>query len=223
MNSQIKRTRRKKIGQIIYPDKESKWEAIADRIVTMNRQNRPVLVGTRSVRDSEHLSRLLHSKDLDHQILNARQDAMEAEIVASAGKLAMVTVATNMAGRGTDIPLADGVADLGGLHIIVAECNEVRRVDRQLYGRCGRQGDPGTYELILSAGDELLEDHISERIRGFLARLIQRKMPLNQQITIALTRFSQRLRERQYYHMRRDLLQLDEQLSKLLAFSGRME
>ncbi len=214
---------RRSHGRHIYPDKERKWKAIMARIREVHQQGRPVLVGTRSVADSEHLSSLLEDEGLPHQVLNARQDAREAEIVAKAGSKGCVTIATNMAGRGTDIPLGQGVADIGGLHIIATERNEARRIDRQLYGRCGRQGDPGSYESILSLDDELLQHHFNHSMRRFLVRLFRKDSKTLQWIGLVATRLAQSATESRHHRMRRDLLQIDEQLGKLLAFSGRME
>lgn len=216
-------SRRKEKGQRIYADKTEKWAAVVHHIREVHLQERPVLVGTRSVADSEHLSTLLDNEGLAHQVLNARQDAKEAEIVARAGEKGCITVATNMAGRGTDIPLGEGVADIGGLHIIATERNEARRIDRQLYGRCGRQGDPGSYQTILSLDDELLHHHLGESIRRFLGRLIHKDRIASQRLGLLTMRLAQSARERRYLRMRRDLLQMDEQLGRLLAFSGRMK
>jgi len=215
--------RRQKQGQHIHPGRKEKWHAVVRHIQAMQLQERPVLVGTRSVGDSEHLSRLLDEEGLDHQVLNARQDAQEAEIVAGAGEKSCITVATNMAGRGTDIPLAKGVAEFGGLHVISTERNEAGRIDRQLYGRCGRQGDPGSYQSILSLEDELLDNHLNETIRSILTRLINNNNGISQRLGLLAMRLAQSSQERRHLRMRRDLLQTDEQLGKVLAFSGRME
>ena len=118
--------------------------------------HRPVLIGTRSIDKSEHLAELLVAQGVEPVILNARHVAQEAEIVAAAGQQGKVTVATNMAGRGTDIKLEDGVREIGGLHVICTELHEAQRIDRQLIGRCGRQGDPGTYRQFLALDDEIL-------------------------------------------------------------------
>jgi preprotein translocase subunit SecA len=134
----------------------ARWTAIVDEVCQLHATGRPVLVGTRSIDKSEQLSKLLAAAQIPHQVLNARQVSAEAKIVAAAGQRGRVTVATNMAGRGTDIQLADDVRQLGGLHVIVSELHESARIDRQLIGRCGRQGDPGSYRIYLSLEDDIL-------------------------------------------------------------------
>jgi preprotein translocase subunit SecA len=182
-----------------------------------------VLVGTRSVADSERLSTLLTKAGLAHRVLNARQDAAEAEIIAGAGDKSAITIATNMAGRGTDIHLGPGVAGLGGLHIIVTESNDARRIDRQLHGRCGRQGDPGSNESIISLEDDLLQSYLNSTLRRFFGWLIRNDRLAAQRLGLIAKCFAQAARERRDFHIRRDLLQVEEQLDRLLAFSGKME
>ena len=126
------------------------WDAVTRRVAELSGQGRPVLVGTASVAESEALSARLTAAGVKHAVLNARFDAEEAAIVARAGEPGQVTVATNMAGRGTDIPLAAGVAAAGGLHVMCCQFNASRRIDRQLEGRCARQGDPGSVETWIS-------------------------------------------------------------------------
>lgn len=147
---------RKQLPTQIYGTAEQKWLAIVEDVVEQHQQGRPVLVGTRSIDKSEIVSRLLEAQGLEHTVLNARHIAMEAEIVAHAGEMGKITVATNMAGRGTDIKLGPGVEEIGGLHVVCTELHESQRIDRQLIGRCGRQGDPGTYRQFLSLDDEIL-------------------------------------------------------------------
>jgi preprotein translocase subunit SecA len=147
---------RQKLATLVFGTSDDKWRAIIDELLAMNQLGRPVLVGTRSIDKSESLSKFLQERSIDHAVLNARHVAQEAEIVAAAGEQGKVTVATNMAGRGTDIRLGDGVQDLGGLHVICTELHESQRIDRQLIGRCGRQGDPGTYRQFLALDDEIL-------------------------------------------------------------------
>jgi preprotein translocase subunit SecA len=147
---------REKLPTLVFGTAEDKWQAIADDLTAQHEAGRPVLIGTRSIDKSEVLSNILKERGIEHQVLNARHIAKEAEIVAQAGQLGRVTVATNMAGRGTDIRLGPGVHELGGLHVICTELHESQRIDRQLIGRCGRQGDPGTYRQFLALDDEIL-------------------------------------------------------------------
>lgn len=206
-----------------YATNDVKWNAVVDRIEEMHKQGRPVLVGTRSVTASEHLSRLLTQRNLTHQLLNARQDLGEALIIAEAGRLGNITVATNMAGRGTDITLGPGVAALGGLHVIATELHEARRIDRQLFGRCARQGDPGSCEAFISAEDELPKLH-SHGIWKLLRRAAANPRQVYPSALRSLNlRVAQRSAERLHRRMRRDLLKLDEHLDSTLAFSGRSE
>ena len=148
---------REKLPTMVFGTAADKWQAIIDDILEKHQVGRPVLIGSRSIDKSEQLSQLLHERGIEHLVLNARHVATEAEIVAHAGERGKVTVATNMAGRGTDIRLGEGVADIGGLHVICSELHEAQRIDRQLIGRCGRQGDPGTYRQFLALDDEILE------------------------------------------------------------------
>jgi preprotein translocase subunit SecA len=142
---------------VIYKTEKSKFEAVIEEIVEMNKEKRPVLVGTVSVEKSERLARMLERRGVKHNVLNAKQHEREAQIVAEAGQPAAVTIATNMAGRGTDIVLGPGVTDVGGLHIIGTERHESRRIDNQLRGRAGRQGDPGSSKFFISLEDDLMK------------------------------------------------------------------
>ena len=148
---------------VIYKNERGKFNAIVEEIKERNRRGQPVLVGTISIEKSEELSRLLKKQGIPHQVLNAKYHEKEAEIVAQAGQRGAVTIATNMAGRGTDIVLGDGVKELGGLHIIGTERHESRRIDNQLRGRSGRQGDPGSSRFYISLEDDLMRLFGSER------------------------------------------------------------
>src|SRR5262249_13507564 len=139
------------------PTEDAKFDAVVKEILRLRGLGRPVLVGTRSVEKSEKLSQLLHAQKVPHQVLNARQHEQEAKIVEQAGQSGKVTIATNMAGRGTDIKLGPGVAEAGGPHVLGTEAPAPRRLARQLQGRSGRQGDPGSSQFFLSLEDELLE------------------------------------------------------------------
>ena len=201
----------------------AKWQEIVMRIEALYRHRRPTLVGTRSVAASEHLSSLLKDAGLPHQVLNARQDGEEAQIIAQAGESGRITVATNMAGRGTDIRLAEGVAELGGLHVIVTERHDARRIDRQLMGRCARQGDPGSCEVIMSLEDEMISVYARGFWRWFAAMTSWRSGSLSTVISRIVVNRAQQAAERQHSRMRRDLLKVDEHLETALAFAGRSE
>ncbi len=216
-----KPVRRKSRPDRLYSTEERKWRAIVRRVAAIHKKGRPILVGTRSVAASERLSGLLADSGLAHEVLNARQDQREAEIIGEAGKPGRITVATNMAGRGTDIRLAPGMVERGGLHVIASERHESSRIDRQLFGRCGRQGDPGSYEAVLSVEDELLTKYAPPLLRRLLVR--KRARRIAQWRARLLVAASQRAAERQHARIRRDLLRMDEQLDKLLAFSGEPE
>jgi preprotein translocase subunit SecA len=148
--------RRVALPDRVFRTNDEKWQEIVQQIVEMHRMSRPILVGTRTIEKSELLARLLTAHGIEHEVLNARHIAREAEIVAQAGQPGRVTVATNMAGRGTDIKLGKGVDDLGGLHVIITEIHDSARIDRQLIGRCGRQGDPGSVQRFLALDDDIL-------------------------------------------------------------------
>jgi len=212
---------RRDLGERVYATPDEKWRAIVERVRELTAAGRPVLVGTRSVGASDELSRLLTEAGLEHQLLNARQDKQEAEIVAQAGQQGRVTVATNMAGRGTDIRLGKGVEPLGGLHVIATELHEARRIDRQLFGRGGRQGDAGSFEAIVSVEDELSRVYLGGLLRGVARRLA--RGGTSPALLRKLIRLAQARAERSHAAIRRDLLTLDEQLGDLLAFSGKGE
>ncbi|MDX9712254.1 MAG: preprotein translocase subunit SecA [Ignavibacteriaceae bacterium] len=155
----------------VYKTKREKYNAIIEQIEELRKEGRPVLVGTTSVEVSETLSRMLKRKGVPHNVLNAKQHQREAEVVAHAGEIGAVTIATNMAGRGTDIKLGAGVKDKGGLYILGTERHESRRIDRQLRGRSGRQGDPGTSKFYLSLEDDLMRLFGSDRISSVMERI----------------------------------------------------
>jgi preprotein translocase subunit SecA len=203
-----------------YATADQKWQAIAARVRDIRCSGRPVLVGTSSVEDSEHLSRVLNQAAIPHTVLNARQDEQEAAIIARAGQAAAVTVATNMAGRGTDIRLQPGVADKGGLHVIAADRNEARRIDRQLFGRCGRQGDAGSFEAVLSLEDALLKKYFPPTLTVLTRVLARLGIPVP---GLLMMRIAQRLAERHHAKLRHNLLRMDEKLKETMAFSGPIE
>jgi len=216
-------SRRRELFTQIYPQAGEKWAAVIASVTEMQEQGRPVLLGTGSVADSELLSEKLTAAGIAHRVLNARQDREEAEIVAAAGKQRQVTVATNMAGRGTDIPLADGVAEKGGLHVIAACRNEAKRIDRQLSGRCARQGDAGSHQTILSLEDELIRQNCRSTMIKFLRRHTAKSGRFQRKLNLYIIRRAQRGIERRHRQARRAMLQHDRQTGRLLAFSGHME
>lgn len=218
--------RRQALPESVYRTEQEKWQAVVGRIKTLHTQRRPVLVGTRSVAASEHLSELLWQAKLPHRVLNARQNSEEAGIIAQAGEAGQITVATNMAGRGTDIRLGAGVEMLGGLHVIATERHASGRIDRQLFGRCGRQGDPGSYEMMVSYDDELMIRYGFKVARSDRYHKL-RTQPYFRALLSLSDRFffasAQWRAERGNAGMRRAVLKSEEYLSNTLAFSGRME
>jgi preprotein translocase subunit SecA len=204
----------------VFPAESGKWRAVVEEIRRLHQAGRPVLVGTRSVRASEHLSGLLAGEGLDHQVLNAVRHAEEAQIVAAAGLGGKVTVATNMAGRGTDIKLGSGVADRGGLAVIATERHEAGRIDRQLFGRSARQGDPGSAVAFVSMEDELVRRH-ARHLRAVLARRLgttggEVSSPLPRRLFDLAQRRAERLALRQ----RKAVLHTDDWLDEYLGFAG---
>jgi preprotein translocase subunit SecA len=166
---------RRRLPTVVSADYRDKIERIVAEVAEFHAVGRPVLIGTRSIDKSEDISRLLEAAGLPYTVLNARHIAREAEIVADAGQLGRITVSTNMAGRGTDIKLGDGVADLGGLHVICTELHDSARIDRQLVGRCGRQGDPGTWRQYVALDDDILvAGYGAKRAARIAARLRRR-------------------------------------------------
>ena len=215
--------RRRRMPDQVYVTAAAKWAAIVNTLRHLHDEGRPVLVGTRSVSASEHLSELLKAAGLPHQVLNARQDQEEAEVIATAGSRGRITVATNMAGRGTDIRLGPGTTELGGLHVLATERHDARRIDRQLFGRGGRQGDPGSFQTIVSLEDEILHEIFGGRAAR-LGKLICRQVEIVPDwLGGLMVSVAQRIAERHHARTRRELLRIDDHLSDLLAFTGRPE
>ena len=196
-----------------------KWRLVAARAQALVQAGRPVLIGTRSVAASETLAALLEELGLPHRILNARQDAEEAALVASAGEPGMLTVATNMAGRGTDIKLSPAVLERGGLHVILTEFHESKRIDRQLFGRAARQGDPGSVQAIVSLQDLLFRQYAAQ----WLALLGRLGAPGQHRWLLALVRSrAQRSAESIHARTRAVATRHDKRVENLLSFSGRL-
>jgi preprotein translocase subunit SecA len=210
-----KECKRKDADDEIYMSEREKYNAILKEVQEVHAKGRPILIGTESVEVSEKLSRILKQNKCEHTVLNAKNHAKEAEIIAEAGSRGAITVATNMAGRGTDIKLKVGVADLGGLHVIGTTRHQSRRIDRQLRGRSARQGDPGSSKFFVSFEDSLMRLFTSPRITGFLQRFrppegeaISAKV-LNKSIETAQKRVEQR-----NYTMRKHTLEYDDVMNK---------
>ena len=195
----------------IFRSEEAKFKAIADEIDERHRKGQPVLVGTVSIEKSERLSRLLEKRGVDHQVLNAKQHEREAEVVAGAGQPGAVTIATNMAGRGTDIVLGDGVSALGGLYIMGTERHESRRIDNQLRGRAGRQGDPGESRFFLSFEDDLMRVFGGERMRGLMSTLgIDEDVPIESRLVSRQIESAQSRVEGANFDSRRYVVEFDD-------------
>jgi preprotein translocase subunit SecA len=199
----------------VYKTKREKYNAVINEIEECRKINKPVLVGTTSVEVSETLSRMLKRKGVPHNVLNAKQHQREAEIVAHAGLPGAVTIATNMAGRGTDIKLGPGVTDVGGLHIVGTERHEARRIDRQLRGRSGRQGDPGSSRFYLSLEDDLMRLFGSERIAKIMERMGLKEGEVIQHpmITRSVERAQKKVEENNY-GIRKRLLEYDNVMNQ---------
>ncbi len=206
-----KSIQRKDEQDLVYKTKREKYKAVIDEIERLKGLGRPVLVGTTNVEVSELLGRMLQQKKIPHQVLNAKQHAREADIVAEAGKAGAVTIATNMAGRGTDIKLGEGVKEAGGLAIIGTERHESRRVDRQLRGRAGRQGDPGSSQFFVSLEDELMRLFGSERIAALMDRMGHKDGEVLQHgmITKSIERAQKKVEENNF-GIRKRLLEYDD-------------
>ncbi len=206
---------RKDTQDLVYKTKREKYKAVIDEIEAMRNAGRPILVGTTSVEVSELLSRMLKQKAIPHNVLNAKQHQREAQVVAEAGLAGAVTIATNMAGRGTDIKLGPGVKDAGGLAILGTERHESRRVDRQLRGRAGRQGDPGTSQFFVSLEDDLMRMFGSDRIASLMDRMGYKEGEVIQHSMISKSiERAQKKVEENNFGIRKRLLEYDDVMNK---------
>ncbi|MCI0541710.1 MAG: preprotein translocase subunit SecA, partial [Verrucomicrobiales bacterium] len=204
----------------IFVDDTAKWDGIVEEIQRLHATGRPILIGTRNVAASERLGERLAERNLHFRLLNAVRHQEEAAIVAEAGQPGRITIATNMAGRGTDIKLGHGVAEMGGLHVIATERHESGRVDRQLFGRSARQGDPGSAQAFISAGDELLRRYLPKKVQPNLERYLQRRLPGAQRMAATAINLAQRKAQRLAFHQRKTVLKTDEWLEDSLSFAG---
>ena len=195
-----------------------KWNAVVEEILRVHDRGQPVLVGVRSVESSRHLARLLAERSAEAELLNAERHAEEARIIARAGEAGRITIATNMAGRGTDILLDEASRRLGGLHVIIAECNESARIDRQLAGRCGRQGDPGSVVLIVCQEDDLLIRFGSRFWLNPLSTRLYHSIRLKSLLFARQVRQAQKMAENEAFARRKAVLQTDNWLQSALPF-----
>jgi preprotein translocase subunit SecA len=210
---------RQRLSEMVFGTTDAKWAAVLEEIERLHKDGRPILIGTRSIDKSEQLSGLLKSRGIEHQVLNANHIETEAEIVAGAGLPGKVTVSTNMAGRGTDIKLGEGVAEMGGLHVIGTEMHDASRVDRQLFGRCGRQGDPGTYRQYLALDDDLILTGLGpEKAKKMEALGEQSSGPFDS--LHKLFRRSQKKVERRHFRQRKALMYFEKERKKMQQQMG---
>ena len=214
-----KPSKRLRLTNRVFLTSQQRWVAVASRATQVAAKGRAVLVGTRSVEASETLGRLLEAQGVAHTVLNARQDQTEAEAIEQAGQPGRITVATNMAGRGTDIKLSQEVEDSGGLHVILTEFHESARVDRQLFGRAARQGDPGTTEAIVCLGDELFVRYVP-RLSSLLAHWCVGNGWSSAFLFKLLVTYAQSNAERKNRHIRLDTIKRDRKWQLALGFVG---
>src|SRR5207302_5398809 len=199
----------------VYKTRREKYTAVLNEIKEVHSKGRPILVGTISVEVSEHLARLLKKDGIVHSVLNAKYHEQEAEIIARAGQRGGVTIATNMAGRGTDIKLGAGVADIGGLHVIGTERHEARRIDRQLRGRCARQGDPGSSHFFIGLEDDLMRLFGSDRIVKYMEKMgLEEGQELEHPLLNRSIEQAQERVEQHNFQIRKRTLEYDDVMNK---------
>jgi preprotein translocase subunit SecA len=206
---------RDEMPDVIFRTEPEKWKAVVEEIVAQHETGRPVLVGTTSIDKSEKISKMLERRGVKHVVLNAKHHEREAEIVALAGQREAVTIATNMAGRGTDIVLGDGVTEVGGLHVLATERHEARRIDNQLRGRTGRQGDPGSSQFFLSLEDDLMRIFGMDKLQGLMARLgMEEGVPIEDRMVTRAIERAQKQVEGRNFETRKHLLEYDDVMEK---------
>ena len=203
---------------VVYINEKAKFAAVVEEIVGMHGQGRPVLVGTTSIEKSEYLAALLRRRGIDHEVLNAKQHEREANIVENAGDPGAVVIATNMAGRGTDIKLGEGVAGAGGLHVIGTERHESRRIDNQLRGRAGRQGDPGSSRFFVSFGDDIMQRFAPDWVPGMLEKMgMTEDVPLESRMVTRAIEQAQQKVEGYNFDIRKRLVEFDDVINEQRA------
>jgi preprotein translocase subunit SecA len=210
---------RKYLTVMFFRSDKEKWEAITESIIQLHQSGRPLLIGTKNVENSEMLAERLKEHGLNFEIINAVRHEEEPAIVAKAGEKYKITIATNMAGRGTDIKLGQGVVELGGLHVIATERHEAIRIDRQLFGRCARQGDPGSVQVFTSIDDEILSRFVPKSLKKFLLLTLHERF--NNILGKMLYYYSQKISEMMAAKQRANILKNDTWLDDALSFSGK--
>lgn len=211
-----RKSRRERYPDLVFVNSADRWQKVADRAEEMAKKNRCVLIGTRSVEASEHLSQIFNAQNIQHSVLNARQDSDEASAISMAGQVGQITIATNMAGRGTDIKLSEEARKNGGLHVILTEYHESPRIDRQLFGRAARQGDPGSVEAIVALTDELFQTYAPKL--SSLAHLYTGKNNTRTFLFKILVKYCQGKAEAQSRRVRLDTLRRDRKWRQALGF-----
>lgn len=202
-------------GDVVYKTEKGKFRAIVDEIVKLHKAGRPVLVGTVAIEKSEYLSSILRKRGIDHEVLNAKNHEREAQIITKAGQKNAVTIATNMAGRGTDIKLGEGVREIGGLHILGTERHEARRIDNQLRGRSGRQGDPGSSQFFVSLEDELMRRFGGDKMKNIMNRLgLPEDQPIENKIVSRSIESAQGKIEGFNFDIRKRVLEYDDVMNR---------
>jgi preprotein translocase subunit SecA len=212
---------RRELPHRVHPSTETKMDAIIADVEACHKAGRPVLVGTRNVTTSQTLAKRLHAEGFKINLLNALNDRQEARIIAKAGEPGAITIATNMAGRGTDIALGEGVAEKGGLHVIATERHEAGRIDRQLFGRSGRQGDPGTAIAYFCCDDELLQRFAPWWLTRLFSWSMERRIPGRRMVGLLVIWHVQKRAQTVAYHSRKSVLKMDTWLDEAVSFSGR--
>ncbi len=215
--------RRQIQAEKVYKTNTQKWQALIQHVTKVHLTGQPILIGTNTVLDSKSISAILLENNLPHQVLNALQDQQEADVIALAGQLHSITVATNMAGRGTDIALGTGVVEIGGLHVIATTRNDARRIDRQLYGRCARQGDLGSTAAYMCLQDRNLADFYSPAMLKIISAFCLQNKALPHWLGNIILTLPQKWTEYQSCKTRRMLIAQDRKKAKTLSFTGQME
>ena len=215
-----KKSRRQKQFCEVYLTENEKWLRVAEIVRELVARGQAVLIGTNSVASSEVISQVLDDANIEHKVLNARQDKEEAEIVSGAGQPGAVMVSTSMAGRGTDIKLDNATRQAGGLHVVITELQDATRIDRQLAGRGARQGDPGYVSEVLSLQDQMIKKMSGLILKKFINSLHSSKLPLPHKLGHLIQLRCQKRLEKSHYRQRIQMIKVDTQRQRTLAFTG---